>query len=241
MSTTAFTYKLYPTKAQIAALEQTLDLHRWLYNAAIEHRRGAWKYARKSVSYPEQNRELTLIRKDDPRYGQSSSSAQQRTLRRLDKAFAAFFRRLKAGQKPGYPRFKSRKDFDTVEYTAGNGARMEGTGKRVYLHGIGSVKLRLYRPWQGRITAISFTRKASGWWLHLACTVAEVAVPASTQPEIGLDLGLRTMVATSGGELIEPPRSLPARATQAPAPATSGRATEARQWPPACGGTAACA
>jgi putative transposase len=208
----AYLYKLTPTRAQAAALSHLLDLHRWLYNAALLHRRLAWRYGRQSVSYAMQNRELTLIRQDDPRYGQQSSSAQQRTLRRLDAAFAAFFRRLRAGEKPGYPHPKRRREFDTVSFTAGNGARLtfdpaHRRSGRLWLHGIGTgIKTYVYRDPEGVAKQIAVTRRASGWWVSVTCQVAIPEAPPSTLPAVGLDLGLRAFAATSDGETIDPPR-----------------------------------
>ena len=207
----AYVYKLTPTRAQAEALDHELWAHRVLYNAALEHRALAWKRGHHSVSYAEQNRELTLIRRDDPRYGQSSSSAQQRTLRRLDAAFAAFFRRVKAGQTPGYPKPKTRRQFDTISWTAGNGARLtfdadHRRSGRLHLHGIGAIKCYVYRDPEGVAKQIAVTRRASGWWLSVTCALPDPQPAPSTLPAVGIDLGLRAFVATSDGETIAPPR-----------------------------------
>jgi putative transposase len=105
----AYTFLLRPTARQAAALAACLEDHRQLYNAALEHRRTAYRTAGVTIRYGDQSGELKHIRADDPGgQGRWSFSSQQATLRRLDKAFAAFFRRLKAGRKPGFPRFKGR-------------------------------------------------------------------------------------------------------------------------------------
>lgn len=202
----AYVYKMHPTRAQAAAMERQLTLHCRLYNAALEHRRTAYKRARVSISYAQQNRELTLIRADDPEYRAMASSAEQRTLRRLDRAFAAFFRRVKAGEKPGYPRFKPVQRFTSVEFTAGSGARVEGN--RAYFQGVGSVKFRLYRPLGGEPTAITFSQRASGWWLIVSCRCPDVIPEPTTAPAVGVDVGLRHFVALSDGTTIEAPRPL---------------------------------
>ena len=103
----------------MAALEVCLEDHRQLYNAALEERREAWKTRAASVNYYHQATQLPEIRKADPGgQGRWSAGSQQQTLRRLDKAFAAFFRRVKAGEKTGYPRFRGRGWFDTVDWPA---------------------------------------------------------------------------------------------------------------------------
>jgi putative transposase len=104
----AYKFLLRPTAKQVAALEACLEDHRQLYNAALEERREAWKRRASAVNYYHQATQLPEIRKADPGgQGRWSAGSQQQTLRRLDKAFAAFFRRVKAGQKPGYPRFRA--------------------------------------------------------------------------------------------------------------------------------------
>jgi putative transposase len=99
-------YKLYPSRAQLAALERLHHLHRILYNAALEERIEAYRFSRASISYADQCKSLTTIRQQDPAYLAVNAQSAQVTLKRLDLAFKAFFRRVKAGQEPGFPRFK---------------------------------------------------------------------------------------------------------------------------------------
>ncbi|MEW1848459.1 helix-turn-helix domain-containing protein, partial [Nonomuraea angiospora] len=111
----SFKFLLRPTVKQQIMLTAMLDDHRALYNAALEERREAYRRAKISIRYGEQSAQLKEIRADDPAgQGRWSFTSQQQTLRRLNKAFEAFFRRVKAGQTPGYPRFKGRGWFDTV-------------------------------------------------------------------------------------------------------------------------------
>ena len=112
-----------------------------LYNAALEHRRTAYRRARVSIRYGQQAAELSAIRGDDVEQARWSFSSQQATLRRLDVAFRAFFRRVKAGETPGYPRFKGRDRFDSVLWpTDGDGVRLAARAGRVYLQGVGHVR-----------------------------------------------------------------------------------------------------
>jgi putative transposase len=103
-----YRYRLYPTKAQIASLERALDIHRQLYNAALQERQDAWRMCKTSINYYDQANQLKAIRQFDEDAAWLNYSSIQQTLRRLDKAFAAFFRRIKAGETPGYPRFVRR-------------------------------------------------------------------------------------------------------------------------------------
>ena len=157
----AYKFLLRPTAKQVAILEACLEDHRQLYNAALEERREAWKGHAASVSYYHQATQLSEIRKADPGgQGRWSAGSQQQTLRRLDKAFAAFFRRIKAGQEPGHPRFRGRGWFDTVNWPAQkNGARWDSVPHpavtRVYLLGIGHVRVHQHRAVQGTVNTVS--------------------------------------------------------------------------------------
>src|SRR5207302_7227905 len=99
----AFKYRLYPTRKQRDALGFTLDRNRELYNAALEERREAWRMCQVSVTYEMQSAQLPEIKdvRDDVK--EIYSQVLQDTLKRVDKAFKAFFRRVKRGEKPGYP------------------------------------------------------------------------------------------------------------------------------------------
>src|SRR4051812_8645866 len=102
------TYRLYPSPAQATEMGRLCELHRGLYNAALQERADAWRLARKSVGYAEQCRSLTQVRREDPEYLGVNAQSLQVSLKRLDLAFQAFFMRVKAGEEPGFPRFKGR-------------------------------------------------------------------------------------------------------------------------------------
>lgn len=122
----AYKFLLRPTSRQQQALRSMLDDHRGLYNAALQERRDAYRHpSRTSIRYGDQSAQLGSVRTFDPDgQGRWSFSSQQATLRRLNKAFGGFFRRVKAGQTPGYPRFKGAGRFDTVEFPKdGDGCR----------------------------------------------------------------------------------------------------------------------
>ncbi|MCM8738637.1 helix-turn-helix domain-containing protein [Azospirillum sp. A1-3] len=105
MSLLSYKYRLYPTQAQVAGMEAMLGAFCDLYNAALQQRIEAYRRRRKTLRYTDQAGELKAVRAADERLAGYSFSAQQQVLRRLDKAFQAFFRRLKAKGKAGFPRF----------------------------------------------------------------------------------------------------------------------------------------
>jgi len=109
-------YRLYPTARQRAALGAQLGFACELYNAALEQRRDAWRGRRRSIGYAAQCRDVTDIRAHAMGPPGMSCHAMRDPLRRLERAFAAFFRRVKAGEKPGYPRFRSRRRYDSLTW-----------------------------------------------------------------------------------------------------------------------------
>jgi putative transposase len=205
----AYKFRIYPTEGQSGRLALCLRDHQRLYNAALEERREAWRMRRASVRYGMQSAQLKDIRAFDPDQCRWSFSSQQATLRRLDKAFAAFYRRAKAGQKAGYPRFKSVDRWDGVEWPKdGDGCRWHPDAGRVYLQGIGHVKVKLHRPVKGRVKTISLKREGRRWYVVLSCDDVPASPLPATGRVIGLDVGVARFATTSDGEVISNPRFL---------------------------------
>lgn len=201
-----YRYRLYPTKVQRVALDKALETHRQLYNAALQERRDAWRMCRKSINYYDQANQLKAIRAFDDDAAWLNYSSIQQTLRRLDKAFAAFFRRIKAGETPGYPRFKSRKRFTTVEYRWNNGARLKAN--RLHIHGTGAIKVKWHRdiPDGAKIKCVYIKRDLRQWYAVFSLELPDPEPCEHTGPEVGIDLGLNNLVALSTGTMIENPR-----------------------------------
>src|SRR5437588_8925180 len=109
-----FKYRLYPTKQTEHKLFWTLTRCRELYNAALSERKDAYHYARKSISYYDQQNDLPEIKAEiREEYQDIAAHVLQDVLRRLDRAFQAFFRRVRNGEKPGYPRFQGRNRYNS--------------------------------------------------------------------------------------------------------------------------------
>ncbi|MFK4105810.1 RNA-guided endonuclease InsQ/TnpB family protein [Streptomyces sp. NPDC019531] len=217
----AYKFLLRPTSRQSAALGEMLRDHCSLYNGALQERRDAYRHTSKTtVRYGDQSVQLKEIRTFDPeRQGRWSFSSQQATLRRLDKAFAAFFRRVKAGQTPGYPRFKGIGHFDTVVFPKdGDGCRWDSTphdpATRVRLQGIGHIRVHQHRPVRGRVKAISIKREGNRWYVVLSCDDVPAEPLADTGAVVGIDMGVTHFLTTSDGEHITNPRFLEAAADE---------------------------
>lgn len=203
-----YRYRIYPTAKQMIALSEMLRDHCDLYNAALQERRDAWKMCKVGVRYGDQSAQLRAIRSDGPQHARWSFTGQQQTLRRLDKAFQAFFDRIKRGDTPGYPRFKPWRRFNTVTFIDGDGGKWLETDRRVRMQGIGHVKVKIHRPTKGTVKQFSVTRSGKRWFINIICVDVPAEDRAPTGAAVGLDRGITHLVATSDGDLIANPRHL---------------------------------
>jgi putative transposase len=235
-----YKYRIYPNHTQIAEFERTLNLCRELYNAALQERRDSyntWKEANLGcqfanlengitviqmdvtkpnapkpppLNYYTQSNQLKAIKEARPEYKQIHSQILQDVLKRVDKAFAGFFDRVKKGQTPGYPRFQGKGRYDSFCFPQG-GWRLTGT--KLKLHGIsGQVKVKLHREVLGKVKTCTIKREGKGqqtqWYVCFAVEygLASASVSFNPQNPGGVDVGLHEFAAISTGEYIPNPR-----------------------------------
>ncbi len=200
-----FKYRLYPRPNQDAALTALLGDFCSLYNAALEsridaHRKGV------NLTYGAQAAELKVLRTECPEFSRWSHTGKQHVLRRLDKAFRAFFSRLKTGKKAGFPRFQARSRWDTAEFTFGDGLRLHGNRLRIV--GVpGGIKIWWHRaiPDQGKIKHAKITRNGGHWFVCFSVETID-AEPAPIINPLGIDVGLDALIACSDGTIVKAPR-----------------------------------
>ncbi len=201
-----YKYRIRPTASQEATLLSWLDLTRELYNAALLERRDAWEKQKKSITRFDQQAQIPEIRElrqeiDTP------VAALRGSLRRIDLAFSAFFKRCKTGEKAGYPRFKSKCRWDSIEFDTKPSKNLL-QGKRIYIPKLGLVRISLHRPIEGTPATLKLKRENGKWYALIGCDDVPEKTLAPTGREVGIDLGLLSFVATSGGEIFENPRAL---------------------------------
>ena len=199
---------LDPTVKQRQSLDRLLVEQCRLYNAALEERRGAWRWERRSVTRYEQYRTLTGLADQEPALMEFGVTVARGTLLRLDRAFEAFFRRVKAGQTPGFPRFRSRRRFDSVEWPHTQCWRLDEGARRLYLQGVGHVKARLHRPVRGIPKTITVRRIGRRWQVTVFCTDVPAQPLPTTGRQVGVDVGVTVLAALSDGRVIDNPRHL---------------------------------
>ena len=200
----AFEYRLYPSAPQVSRLRALREETRRWYNLCLERRRDAWENEHKSLSAYDQMRELKEYRAGRPQAAAVHVHAFQVATCDLDKAFRAFFRRVKAGEKPGYPRFKGAHRWNSIGFKEyGKGFKRDG--RRLRVTGVGRIAVRWHRPLEGRIKTCRIIEKADGWYVAFQCATPPPDRLPPTGKAVGIDLGLLNLVTTSDGEKIAPP------------------------------------
>ncbi|MBV8371231.1 MAG: transposase [Candidatus Eremiobacteraeota bacterium] len=197
--------RLYPTCAQERVLFEMLRVTRELYNALLQQRRDAWTTRHYTVTSHDQYHELTALRAVEPRFAAVYRESQDAVLHRLDLAFAAFFRRLKRGQTPGYPRYKPASRWNQLEFPHGDRAlKLDHSQKRVRIPGVGAVRLRKGRlvPEFGRAFVVF---KSGRWYAVFESHRSDVPLPKNGR-RIGIDRGIYVLAMLSDGTAIENPR-----------------------------------
>ncbi len=200
----AYKFRMYPTKQQEAQLDLTLETCRHLYNLALADRKNAYEVEGISQSYEDQAAMLTVERMNGKFNGVYAHCLQD-VLRRLDKAFKAFFRRVKAGEEPGYPRFKGKGWYKSFTYPdSETGYKIEGS--KLTLSKIGSIRIFKHREVEGKIKTCTIKKDNLGHWYAILVTEVEDVPQIEPKTAIGVDVGLKSLVALSTGETIQYPR-----------------------------------
>jgi putative transposase len=159
------------------------------------------------VTFTRQSAELPDIKELRPEYHDINAQVLQDVLHRLDKAFAAFFRRVKAGEQPGYPRFQGRNRYNSFTYPqVGEHGGAAIDGKFLHLAKIGCIRLRRHRPLLGVPKTVTIIREADGWYASVSCAEVPVQPFPLADRETGIDVGLKVFLITAEGEAVENPR-----------------------------------
>ncbi len=213
----SYRFRLYPTRRQREALAAQLKAACELYNAALEQRRQLWREHGVSVRYHDQSAELSGLRAENLLPSEANFWSQQEVLRRLDRAFRAFFRRIARGETPGFPRFKPAGRFNTLAFSfAGNAGGVALRDGRLYLQGVGRVKVKRHRelPVAATLREARVSRRPGGREGCRFYVCVQIEMPDAESeghphpgPAVGLDLGVRCLARLSSGEPIEGPRA----------------------------------
>jgi putative transposase len=201
-----FKYTLKPTPEQERMLDRTVMRCRHVYNAAVGERREACRLRGVTVTYYQQKAELPSIKEAMPEYAEVNAQVLQDVVLRVDLAFQAFFRRLREGQTPGYPRFHGRNRYNSFTYPQvgeHGGARLDNAF--LVLSRIGRIAVRWSRPLEGIPKTVTISREADGWYACFSCADVPTQLLPATGQETGIDLGVESFVTLANGERILTP------------------------------------
>lgn len=203
-----YKYRLYPTNAQSKAMHETCFLCSLIYNQCLAERKEAYEKDRKTLTVYDQIKTLPDKKAENHRLRGVYAQVLQDVPRRLDRAFQAFFRRVKVGETPGYPKFRTARKYDSFTYPQnGFSIPKEGPGGRLKLVKIGVVKIKFHRSIEGDIKTLTIRRQAGLWY---ACFSVEVEAKQleTTGKVVGIDLGVTNLAITSDGEFFPPSKNL---------------------------------
>lgn len=204
-----FRYRLEPNALQRQLFARFAGCCRFVFNHGLAARKASYEAEGKTLSYAELCAMLPEMKKTEETtwLGEVHSQILQQALKDLDAAYQHFFRRVKSGEAPGFPKFKKKGQKDSFRYP--QGVRTEGS--RVWLPKIGWVRYRVSRPIEGQILQATIKREGDHWFVCFACEVdLPDTAPAATTYEraVGIDVGLKSFAVLSDGSEIENPRFL---------------------------------
>ena len=198
-----YQYRLEPTPDQERVLETVLWRCRTLYNTALEQRKTWWERGQGiGASYYQQKAELPDLKAAYPEYAEINAQVLQDVVLRVERAFQAFFRRVKAGEQPGYPRFQGQGRYNSFTYPQyGGGVVLDGG--LLSLSKIGRIPIRLHRPLEGTPKTVTVSREADGWYACISCAEVLTQPLPLTGQETGIDVGLKVFLVTAQGVIFE--------------------------------------
>lgn len=206
-------YRIYPTKSQITNMENQFSMCRHLYNWSLAERKESYDYDRSSISYNQQQNQLPLLKKERPWYKGVYSQVLQDVLKRLDKGYKAFFRRVKTGDNPGFPKFKKHGQWNSLTYPQYS----KSPGSNIQVPKVGTVKLVYHRaiPDNAKIKTLTITKDGGKWFACFSFELLlEIEPKQNVLPSIGIDLGLKDFLYTSDGASVPVPKYLRAKEKQ---------------------------
>jgi putative transposase len=195
-----FQFRLRPNATQVAELNRILEDNCETANACIQERKEAWKLQHKSITYYDQQKELTELRKDLA-FQWIACDIQRDPLRRVDRAFKAFYRRCKAGEKPGFPRYRSRFRYDSFGFSL-----PVVRERSIKIPNVGDIRARGGRPIWGRAKYCTVKRDGKRWTANVVCDIGPAPEKCVVMHPVGIDVGLTTLATLSDGTEIENPR-----------------------------------
>ena len=196
----SYRFRIYPTRGQEDLMQRTFGCCRYVYNHFLDERINSYRETGKAPNKFQQIKELPAMKKEREWMKEVDSTALQASVENLDTAYKNFFRRVQAGEKPGYPRFKSKHDHRKSYKSKCVGTTIKVLDNAVQLPKLGKVKCRISKEVRGRILSATVSQNPSGkYFVSLCCTDVEIEPLPKTDKSIGIDMGVKSYVVTSDG------------------------------------------
>ena len=202
----SYKFRMYPNAEQENLIRRTFGCCRFVFNYFLAQRVSEYESTGKSPTRFQQDKELTVLKQKLEWLQEPDKCALQNAVRNLDTAYKNFFRRVKNGEKPGFPKFKSKRDHRQSYTTNCNIKLFENA---VQLPKLGRVKCRVSTEVKGHILSATISQNPSGkYFVSLCCTDVEIELLPKTGAVIGVDMGLKAFAITSEGTEYQNPRYL---------------------------------
>ena len=196
----SYKFRIYPNIAQVKQIRRTFGCCRFVWNHYLAMRKALYEQDGKSINYNACSKDMTQLKESLNWLREVDATALQSTLRDLDTAYQNFFRRIKKGAKPGYPKFKSRRNHRQSYKSKCVGTNIKVLEGAVQLPKLGKVKCRISKPVEGRILSATVSQTPSGkYFVALCCTDVDMEPLPSTGAVVGIDMGLKAFAITSDG------------------------------------------
>ena len=196
----SYKFRIYPTPEQKNLIQRTFGCCRFVYNHYLARRSELFNKSGSTMNYYACANDLTKLKREIEWLKEVDVTALQSSLRDLDTAYQNFFRRVRQGQKPGFPRFKSKREHRKSYKSKRTGENIAVVGSRVKLPKLGLVKCRVSKEVKGRILSATVSQNPSGkYFVSLCCTDVEIEPLPKTGAIVGVDLGIKDLAITSDG------------------------------------------
>ena len=202
-----YKFRIYPNKQQSELIVQTFGCKRWVFNHFLAERIDIYEKEKRSVSRFEQDKRLTQLKKELEWLRSPDKCALQNALADLDTAYQNFFRRVKNGEKPGFPKFKDKRNNRQSYRTSFSNNNIKLLDRHIQLPKVGRVECRVSKQIDGRIISATISQNPSGkYFVSVVCTDVEIEPLERTGAIVGIDLGLKKLAITSDGQLFANPK-----------------------------------
>jgi len=204
-----YKFRIYPDSTQEMLMQRTFGCCRFVFNRYLALRMDKYKTDKSTFNYNACSADLTILKNELDWLKEVDSIALQSTLRDLDTAYQNFFRRVKQGGAPGFPRFKSKHNHRKSYKSKRVGNNIAVFADAVKLPKLGAVRCAVSKQVEGRILSATVSQNPSGkYFVSVCCTEVEIPQYKSTNAVIGLDMGLKDFAITSDGNVFENHRHL---------------------------------